>query len=174
MAADSGFQVGRDAPRFYEAQVGRFMAPFVDALVTATVRSGNAVLDIACGTGFATRSAAAVAGAGARVEGADINPAMVALARTVLDDSGASVGWSVASGLDVPFGDGEFDAVICQQGLQFFPDPAAGVREMTRLARPDGRIGVTVWSLPERTPFLYRETAMLARHGGGPQPGSTV
>ena len=71
MAEESGFQVGRDAPFFYEAQVGRFMAPFVDALVAAVVRFGDAVLDIACGTGFATRAAATAAGPGARVDGVD-------------------------------------------------------------------------------------------------------
>jgi ubiquinone/menaquinone biosynthesis C-methylase UbiE len=166
---ESGFQVGRDAPLFYEAHVGRFMAPFVEALVDSTVRPGDAVLDVACGTGFATRAAAAVAGPGARVEGADLNPAMVAQARTVPDSSGADLQWRQASGLDLPFGEGEFDAVICQQGLQFFPDPAAGVREMARVARAGGRIGLTVWSLSEGSPFLDRETAMVASYGSGAQ-----
>jgi ubiquinone/menaquinone biosynthesis C-methylase UbiE len=167
--SESGFQVGRDAPMFYEAQVGRFMAPFVEALVDSTVRPADAVLDVACGTGFATRAAALVAGPGARVEGADLNPAMVAQARTVPDTSGANLQWCEASGLDLPYGDGEFDAVICQQGLQFFPDPAAGVREMARVTRAGGRLGLTVWSPSEQSPFLDSETAMLARHGGGAQ-----
>ncbi|MGB0112562.1 MAG: class I SAM-dependent methyltransferase [Ilumatobacteraceae bacterium] len=153
---------------FYETHVGRLMAPFVDALVGATVRPGDAVLDVACGTGFATRAAAAVAGRGARVEGADLNPAMVAQARTVPDASGADLRWRQASGLDLPFGEGEFDAVLCQQGIQFFPDPAAGIREMARVARTGGRVGTTVWSSLD-SPFLDRETAMLASCGGGAQ-----
>lgn len=74
----------------------------------------------------------------------DLNPAMVAQARTVPEDSGAKLSWCEASALDLPFGDGEFDTVICQQGLQFFPDPSAGVREMARVGRAGGRIGVTV------------------------------
>ncbi len=167
--AESGFQVGLDAPLFYEMHVGRFMAPFVEALVGSTIRPGDAVLDVACGTGFATRAAAAVAGAGARVQGADLNPAMVDQARTVPDTSGADLRWAEASGLDLPFGEGEFDAVICQQGLQFFPDPAPGIREMVRVARPGGCIGVTVWSPSERSPFLDCETAMLASCGSGAQ-----
>ena len=68
MPDESGFQIGRDAPVFYETHVSRFMAPFVEALVTRTVSAGSSVLDVACGTGFATRAAAAVAGPGARIE----------------------------------------------------------------------------------------------------------
>jgi SAM-dependent methyltransferase len=167
VAEESGFQVGPDAPRFYEEQVGRFMVPFASALVTATVAAGDAVLDVACGTGFATRAAAAIAGAGARVEGSDLNPAMVAHARTVADGSGADLRWREASALELPYGDGEFDAVICQQGLQFFPDPAAGVEEMIRVTRSGGRVGVTVWAPSELSPFLHHETEMLAQYGGG-------
>jgi ubiquinone/menaquinone biosynthesis C-methylase UbiE len=165
----SGFQVASDAPRFYESQVGRFMAPFVDALVSATVRRGDAVLDIACGTGFATRAAGLAAGRGARVEGADVNPGMVAHARSVPGGSGADLRWCEASALDLPYGDGEFDAVICQQGLQFFPDPAGGIREMLRVTRPGGRVGVTVWSPPEGSPYLDLGLKMLVRHGGDDQ-----
>lgn len=169
MSEGSGFQVGRAAPFFYESQVRRFMAPFVDALVDAAVTPGDAVLDVACGTGFATRAAAAVAGVGGRVEGSDLNPAMVAQARATSDSSGAKLGWTEASALDLPFADGEFDAVISQQGLQFFPDPGTGVREMARVVRAGGRIGVTVWSPSEQSPFLHHETEMLARYGSGEQ-----
>ena len=171
---NSGFQVGRDAPSAYESHVARFMEPFVNALVTKTVSVGDAVLDVACGTGFATRAAAAVAGPGARVEGSDINPAMLSQARCVADLSGAALNWCEASALDLPFEDSEFDTVICQQGLQFFPDPAAGVRELARVARDGGQIGATVWSGPTESPFLHRETEMLARHGGGAQAEYSV
>jgi SAM-dependent methyltransferase len=166
MLEGSGFQIGQNAAEFYETHVGRFMAPFVEALVAATVTSGQSVLDVACGTGFATRAAAAVAGRDARVEGLDLNPAMVAHAQAVPDKSGAQLRWTQASALDLPYEDDLFDSVICQQGLQFFPDPTAGVREMARVTRDGGRLGVTVWSAAEQSPFLHRETQMLARHGG--------
>lgn len=94
---------------------------------------------------------------------------MVAQARTQPDDSGAIVRWREASALDLPDAGDTFDTVICQQGLQFFPDPAAGIREMARVSRDGGRIGVTVWSAADRSPFLHHETQMLARHGSGPQ-----
>lgn len=169
MSGESGFQVGRDAPKFYEAHVGRIMAPFVAALVAATVRPGQSVLDVACGTGFATRTAARAAGPEARVEGSDLNPAMLAQARSVSDDVSARIQWREASTLDLPYGDDEFDTAICQQGLQFFPDPAAGVREMARVTRPGGRLGVTAWSAEERSPYLHSQTQMLARYGNGTQ-----
>lgn len=169
MVEEPGFQVAGEAPAAYQAEVRHLMAPFVKALVGATVAAGDAVLDVACGTGFATRAAAAVAGPGARVEGSDVNPAMVAQARSVPDDSGAMLTWREASALDLPYAHAEFDAVICQQGLQFFPDPAAGVQEMARVAQRGGRLGVTVWSPADQSPFLDREMAMLARHGGGSQ-----
>lgn len=166
---ESGFQVGLDSPRYYEKQVHALMAPFVEAMVGETVRPGDAVLDVACGTGFATRAAALVAGPGARVEGIDLNPAMIACAAEVASGADANIVWSSGSALDLPFADDQFDSVICQQGLQFFPDPVLGLREMVRVARVGARIGLTVWSAPERTPFLRFETAMLSRHGGGAQ-----
>lgn len=166
MSEGSGFQVGSDAPMYYERHIGRFMAPFVQALVAATVEPGSAVLDIACGTGFATRAAATAAGPGAHVEGVDVNPAMLGQARTTDVDSGAAIRWTEASAMELPYGDASFDAVICQQGLQFFPDPATGLHEMARVTRKGGRVGATVWAPPEQSPFLHHETSMLARHGG--------
>jgi hypothetical protein len=51
MSGKLGFQVGESAPRFYESHVELFMVPFVRSLITKTVKSGDAVLDVACGTG---------------------------------------------------------------------------------------------------------------------------
>jgi len=41
---------------------------------------------------------------------------------------------------------GTFDAVLCQQGLQFFPDRAAALHEMRRVLKPNGRVGIAVWT----------------------------
>jgi SAM-dependent methyltransferase len=103
------------------------------------------------------------------VEGSDLNPAMVAQAQATSDEFGAQLRWTQASALDLPYEDDSFDSVICQQGLQFFPDPTAGVREVARVARDGGCLGVTAWSAAEQSPFLHRETQMLARHGGEAQ-----
>jgi SAM-dependent methyltransferase len=53
-----------------------------------------------------------------------------------------------AEDLDLP--DAEFDTVLCQFGLMFFPQPGDALREMHRVLRPGGTLGVAVWSVPER------------------------
>lgn len=54
----SGFQLAVGAPEHYERHVAPIMAPFVAALVERSVSTGDRVLDVACGTGFAARAAA--------------------------------------------------------------------------------------------------------------------
>lgn len=170
MVDESGFQVGQDAPSFYEAESSRFMAPFVDALVKTCVRRGGTVLDVACGTGFATRAAAVAAGPGTRIEGADINPAMIKHAAIVAQQAKLAIRWCETSALDLPYSQGDFDVVICQQGIQFFPDPAQAIREMVRVTRPGGRLGLTAWLPPTDDSFLHLEAEMLANATGEPPP----
>lgn len=163
MSDGSGFQVPEDAPLHYQAQVELFMAPFVDAMVAASVRHGDAVLDVACGTGFAARSAALVVGPSGRVVGSDINSGMVAMARSVPWELGSEISWHEASAMDLPFDDDEFDTVICQQGAQFFPDVSAGIAEMARVTRPGGHLAATIWAGIDHSPFFTTEFEMLVR-----------
>jgi SAM-dependent methyltransferase len=151
------------------------MAPFVDAMVAASVSHGDAVLDVACGTGFATRSAARVVGPSGRVVGSDINAGMVAMARSVPSETGGTISWQEASAMDLPFDDDEFDAVICQQGAQFFPDVSAGLAEMARVTRPGGRLAATIWAGIDHSPFFTTEFEMLVRfcHTDPDAAGST-
>ena len=162
MSETSGFQVDEQGPRYYETYVTYFMEPFVDALVTAGVRTGQTVLDVACGTGFATRAASEKVGPAGRVVGSDVNPNMLAMAQSV--PHGKNVSWEQASALELPFDDNAFDTVICQQGVQFFPDIAAGLREMARVSRQ--RVTVTAWSALKELPYLATAWDMLTRHCG--------
>jgi SAM-dependent methyltransferase len=157
----SGFQLGRGVPEQYQTFVAPLMKPFVDALVGSTVRPGDAVLDVACGTGFATRVAAHTTGPLGSVAAIDINPGMLEEARRHLVEHDIAVEWRQASALELPFDDASFDAVICQQGLQFFPDPVVGLKEMHRVLRPGGRIGATVWAPVDRSPYLAAQRRVL-------------
>jgi SAM-dependent methyltransferase len=167
--AQSGFQLSRGGPENYQRHVEVIMLPFVEALVSAVVRRDDAVLDVACGTGFVARAAADVVGAGGRVVGMDINGGMLAVARDVPHSSSCPVEWIEASALTLPWDDGVFDVVTCQQGLQFMPDPAACVAEMARVTRIGGRIGVTAWAPVEQSPYMQAQMNLL-RHAADIDP----
>lgn len=159
MADDSGFQM-RDAgiPDRYDVHMWRFMEPHVDALVdAAAIAPGDAVVDVACGTGFAARTARA-RGAD-RVVGVDVNPAMLATARR----RAAEIAWVAASAQHLPFGDRELDVAVCSQGVQFFPEPVAGLREIARVA---ARLAITVWSTRSHVPWFDAHIPMLAETCG--------
>lgn len=170
----TGFQLGGDAPERYERTVAPIMAPFIEAAIDrAALPPGGAVLDVACGTGFLTRRVGEVAGAGARVAGLDVNAGMLARARAS-QASRADVlfEWHEASALEMPFGDGEFDAVLSQQGVQFFPSLEQAAAEMHRVLRPGGRAVVTFWAaLDEQTFFRVQNESLDRDAGGRDDPG---
>ncbi len=113
-------------------------------LERAAPQPGERVLDVACGTGVVTRHVALKAGPSGEVTGLDINPAMLAVARSVPAPEGATITWQEGSAQSLPFPDAAFDLVLCQQGLQFFPDRAAALSEMRRVLRSGGRVAVSV------------------------------
>jgi ubiquinone/menaquinone biosynthesis C-methylase UbiE len=147
VSEQSGFQLNGDAAEFRERySVRYFMGPWAPELVAlAALQPGERVLDLACGTGLVTRLAAAEVGPTGQVTGLDINAAMLAVARSLPPPSGAPITWveGNAGTMDLP--DASFDVILCQQGLQFFPDKPAAVREMRRVLVPGGRVVLTVW-----------------------------
>jgi SAM-dependent methyltransferase len=108
------------------------------------------VLDVACGTGIVARLAATKVRPG-QVTGLDLNAGMLAVARSLPND-GAPINWTEGSAVDMPFPSGHFDVVLCQQGLQFFPDQPGALRELHRVLRKGGRAALSVYSPIERTP----------------------
>jgi ubiquinone/menaquinone biosynthesis C-methylase UbiE len=76
---------------------------------------------------------------------------MLAVART-LPNEGAVIDWIEGSALDLPFPDGKFNLVLCQLGLQFFPDQGRALCEMHRVLTSSGRVALSVYSPIERTP----------------------
>jgi SAM-dependent methyltransferase len=148
-------------PAAYEEHLVPIMfRPLADRLVTLVEPGpGGRVLDVACGTGAVARRAVA---AGAEVTAIDRNPAMLALARTLEP----AVRWEVGDAAALPFPDGSFDVVYCQQGMQFFPDPAAALREMRRVLVPGGRLAVAVWRDVSRSPGYAVFADVLDRHAG--------
>ncbi len=112
------------------------------------------MLDVACGTGIVARQAAPLVGPDGRVAALDVNPAMLAVARAVPAPSGAVIDWHDASAMALPFPDGVFDVVLCQHGLQFFPDRTSAVREMHRVLAANGRaVAIVLQSLEQHPVF---------------------
>jgi ubiquinone/menaquinone biosynthesis C-methylase UbiE len=141
------WQLTLEAAELYEHCPARYiLGPWAPSLVDAArLVSGERVLDVACGTGVVARVAAQRAGPTGRVVGVDLNPGMIAVARALPAPVGAAIEWLERSALDLQLKDASFDAVLCQQGLQFFPDKAVAFREMRRVLDRRGRLALSVW-----------------------------
>ncbi|HEY7238316.1 MAG TPA: methyltransferase domain-containing protein [Burkholderiales bacterium] len=148
MKANEQFQVTLEAARRYErVAVRHILGPWAPLLIDAVLlQPGRSVLDVACGTGVVARLAAQRVGPRGRVTGVDLNAGMIGVARSLPPPDGAAIDWLEGSALALPLPDASVDAVLCQQGLQFFPDKALALREMRRVARREGRLALSVWS----------------------------
>jgi ubiquinone/menaquinone biosynthesis C-methylase UbiE len=87
---------------------------------------------------------------------------MIAVARALAPD----IHWQQANALELPFASASFDLVLCQQALQFFPDRAAGVREMRRVLSNGGRTALSTWRpLAENPVYLALHELAESRFG---------
>ncbi len=147
MGQGSGFQVSGTAAELYERYaVPYVLGPWAPELVDlAALKRGDRVLDVACGTGVVTRLAAPQVGATGQVIGLDLNAGMLAVARALPPPSGPPIVWIEGSATAVELPDKSIDVVLCQQGLQFFPDRLQALREMHRVLVPGGRALLSVW-----------------------------
>lgn len=167
MSQQERWQLGGNAPEIYDRYlVPALFGPWAPILIEqAGLKSGERVLDVACGTGAVTRLAASHVGAAGHVTGVDINPGMLNVARST-PTHGAPVEWKEANAMMLPFPDGRFGAVFCQLGLQYFPDRVQALREMRRVLMPGGRLVLLVWRGITHSPGYAALTEALERHVG--------
>ena len=133
---NSGWQLASDAPTSYTRFGHKIMEPWADNPIRSTgCRDGDRVLDVACGTGIVANQISLVSGKLCSITGIDFNGGMLSVARrnTQVESHQGSVA-------DMPFDPGSFEVVLCQQGLQYFPDRATAVSEMARVLSPGGRL----------------------------------
>jgi SAM-dependent methyltransferase len=152
-----------EIPRNYDRYLGPiFFHGYADDLAARLpVTSGMRVLETACGTGIVTRRLAdRIRGHGSLVA-TDLNEAMIAHGRANVPGGSDLVEWQQADATKLSFSDGSFDAVVCQFGLMFFPDKAAGAREAFRVLKPGGRYLFNVWDAIVHNPVarIAHETA---------------
>jgi ubiquinone/menaquinone biosynthesis C-methylase UbiE len=132
----------------------------------AAPRPGERVLDLACGTGIVARSVAPLVGASGRVTALDLRPGMLAAGRARAAAEGAAIEWLEGDALAPDLPDAAFDLVVCQQGLQFFADRAAGLRQVHRVLGEAGRVTLAVWRSVDAHPIFAEFAAAEVRHLG--------
>jgi ubiquinone/menaquinone biosynthesis C-methylase UbiE len=142
------------------AHVTAHFMPFL--LRAADIAPGMRVLDIATGTGLSAEAALAGVGPTGHVTAADISPAMAEKARERLGKA-PNVSVSVEDGQRLSFADESFDAVLCNLGLMFFPDPVRGLSEFRRVLRPGGRAAVSVNTVVERS-YNHQINVVITRY----------
>jgi ubiquinone/menaquinone biosynthesis C-methylase UbiE len=147
----------------YEQYCGRWSRLFVPTILAAAdVAAGDRILDVATGPGEAAALALAGVGPTGLVVGVDIAPAMLDAACARF--TGQRFRAVAMDGQALAFADASFDAVVCQLGLMFFPDPAHGLAEFRRVLRRGRRAAVCVISTAERAPMWGILADTLSRH----------
>jgi SAM-dependent methyltransferase len=124
----------------------------------ADVRAGEQVLDVAAGNGNATLAAARRF---AHVISTDYVPSLLDKGRARAAAEGLAVEFRLADAEALPFDDGQFDVVLSTFGVMFAPDQARAARELLRVTRPGGRIGLANWT-PEG--FIGRLFKLIGAH----------
>jgi len=119
----------------------------------------HCVLELACGTGAATRHLTGRLAADGRITATDLNQAMLDVARANIVD--ARVDWQSADATKLQFDDGTFDAVVCQFGWMFFPDKTAAMRESRRVLRSGGQLLYDAWDRIANCPVYFEVNAAI-------------
>jgi SAM-dependent methyltransferase len=151
------------ATNYDEAVVPALMSEWAPRVAAAaSIRPGDRVLDVACGTGVLSRVVAEAVGPAGSVTGLDVDPGML----TIAARAAPGIAWHRGVAEDLPFADATFDAVVSQFGLMFFQDRSGALREMWRVLRPGGRMAVAVWASLEETPAYAVEVELVERMAG--------
>jgi SAM-dependent methyltransferase len=129
------------------------------------VRKGEKVLDVACGTGVTSVTAA---NRGAQVTGLDLTPALLERARYNAQLAGVQIEFLEGDAEHLPFPDASFDVVISQFGHMFAPQAAVTIAEMLRVLKPGGRIAFSTWP-PEG--FTGRMFSLMGEYLPAPPAG---
>ncbi len=148
-------------PKLYDTHlVPLIFEPYAADLVNRLrSRSLSHVLEIAAGTGVVTRVLASALPESVHIVATDLNQAMLDHAAVV--GTKRTVEWRQADAMQLPFGDGTFDAVVCQFGVMFFPEKSKAFSEARRVLRPGGVFIFNVWDQIRENEFADTVTTAL-------------
>ena len=149
-------------PSIYDTHlVPLIFAPYAADLARRLAsRPITRLLEIAAGTGAVTRALDSALPANVSIVATDLNPAMLEQARAV--GVRRVVQWRAADAMHLPFEDGEFDAVVCQFGVMFFPEKAKAFAQVRRVLSPGGIFLFNAWDRIEENEFADAVTTGLA------------
>lgn len=159
--ADSDKVFSGSIPKVYE----NYLVPLIFAPYAADLKERlgamnvSRILEVAAGTGVLTRALATLTNRQASIIATDLNQAM-------LDEAAAAgtarpVRWQQADAMALPFPDGEFDAVVCQFGVMFFPEKSRAFSEARRVLQPGGVLMFNVWDCISENEFADTVTTAL-------------
>jgi ubiquinone/menaquinone biosynthesis C-methylase UbiE len=136
-------------------------------LLSAQLKPGDCVLDIAAGTGEQSMLAARLVGPTGLVLATDISAEMlqVAASRAELEQL-TNIRTQVMDAEQLDLGDETFDAAICRNGLMLIPRLEVALSEIHRVLKPGRKLAALVWSAPERNPLHALPLALIAKYTG--------
>ncbi len=156
----------------WENATAEWAEPATQAMLElAGIKLGARVLDIACGAGSQTISAARKVGAEGHVIASDISETMLQHVRENVRTAGlqnVSTLRGAADELGIP--PASVDAVICRLGLMLFPDPKSALNSIHHALKPGGKVAVVVFTTPAANPHRAKAMQILLRHAGKPPP----
>jgi ubiquinone/menaquinone biosynthesis C-methylase UbiE len=156
------------AETYEKYMVPTLFAPWAAQLVQRVKpEPGERVLDVACGTGIVARTVAPMVAPGGTVEGLDLSPEMLAVARTTANGTGLQIRWHEGAAEKLPFPEESFDLVLCQFALMFFTNRSTALTEMARVLNESGRLGIAVFQSIDRHPFYVALHQAIERRLGG-------
>jgi SAM-dependent methyltransferase len=158
---DTDMNFTASIPELYD----RFMVPLIfepyaeDLAERVARRSPSSVLEIAAGTGVATRALARALPPGTRIVATDLHQSMLDRAAAV--GTARPVEWREADALRLSFDDASFDVVACQFGAMFFPDRPRAFAEARRVLAPGAAFIFSVWDRIEENEFFHEAAQTL-------------
>jgi SAM-dependent methyltransferase len=158
---DSDKAFAGSIPKLFET----YLVPLIFEPYAADLRERVAamnvsrILEVAAGTGVVTRALAAMPTERLSLVATDLNQAMLDQAAAV--GTARPVQWRQADAMALPFSDGEFDAVVCQFGVMFFPEKAKAFAEARRVLKSGGVFIFNVWDRISENEFADTVTTAL-------------